>query len=236
MRTPTAHAEELKVQLRLRAGAAGARRGDDPGAQRRRPPAASPGSAERWPRRCSRATRKSSRWCRPTCGAAGDEELVRAGIVLTGGAAQAWKVRCDLAEELFHMPVRVGTPQHVTGLADVVASPMHVDRRRPAALRQPPRRPAPGAGRRVGGGRSWNRVSSLGQGRVLDERFALPRGRANDGAKRLRRERSEAAETAADTGTPAGRRTERAGTVTDPGTITTVAAIHLRRMGKCSNS
>jgi cell division protein FtsA len=30
----------------------------------------------------------------------------------------------DLAEELFHMPVRLGTPQHVTGLADVVANPM----------------------------------------------------------------------------------------------------------------
>ena len=48
---------------------------------------------------------------------------MRAGIVLTGGAARM-EGALDLAEELFHMPVRLGTPQHVTGLADVVASPM----------------------------------------------------------------------------------------------------------------
>jgi cell division protein FtsA len=31
----------------------------------------------------------------------------------------------ELAEEVFHLPVRVGLPQHVTGLADVVSNPIH---------------------------------------------------------------------------------------------------------------
>jgi len=31
----------------------------------------------------------------------------------------------DLAEEVFHMPVRLGVPQHVRGLVDVVRNPIH---------------------------------------------------------------------------------------------------------------
>ena len=31
----------------------------------------------------------------------------------------------ELAEEIFHMPVRVGVPQYVTGLADVVKNPIY---------------------------------------------------------------------------------------------------------------
>ena len=31
----------------------------------------------------------------------------------------------DLAEEVFHMPVRLGLPQHVSGLVDVVRNPIH---------------------------------------------------------------------------------------------------------------
>ena len=31
----------------------------------------------------------------------------------------------ELAEEVFHLPVRVGLPQHVTGLTDVVGNPIH---------------------------------------------------------------------------------------------------------------
>lgn len=31
----------------------------------------------------------------------------------------------ELAEEIFHMPVRLGVPQHVTGLVDVVKNPIH---------------------------------------------------------------------------------------------------------------
>ena len=31
----------------------------------------------------------------------------------------------ELAEEVFHMPVRMGSPQYVTGLADVVRNPIY---------------------------------------------------------------------------------------------------------------
>jgi len=44
--------------------------------------------------------------------------------VLTGGAARMEGV-VELAEEMFHMPVRVGTPQSVTGLSEVVGNPIH---------------------------------------------------------------------------------------------------------------
>jgi cell division protein FtsA len=31
----------------------------------------------------------------------------------------------ELAEEVFHMPVRLGVPQYVSGLVDVVSNPIH---------------------------------------------------------------------------------------------------------------
>ena len=31
----------------------------------------------------------------------------------------------ELAEEMLHMPVRVGIPQHVSGLGEVVGNPVH---------------------------------------------------------------------------------------------------------------
>ena len=31
----------------------------------------------------------------------------------------------ELAEEVFHMPVRLGSPQYVEGLMDVVRNPIH---------------------------------------------------------------------------------------------------------------
>jgi cell division protein FtsA len=54
----------------------------------------------------------------------GFEELIAAGIVLTGGSAKM-EGAIELAEEVFHMPVRLGVPQHVDGLADVVRNPIH---------------------------------------------------------------------------------------------------------------
>ena len=54
----------------------------------------------------------------------GLEELVAAGIVLTGGGSKMEGV-VELAEEMFHMPVRVATPQYVTGLGDVLCNPVH---------------------------------------------------------------------------------------------------------------
>ncbi|MFT4631483.1 MAG: cell division protein FtsA [Candidatus Pseudothioglobus sp.] len=54
----------------------------------------------------------------------GFEDLIAAGIVLTGGSAKIEGV-VELAEEIFHMPVRVGKPQGVTGLTDIVRNPIY---------------------------------------------------------------------------------------------------------------
>ncbi len=54
----------------------------------------------------------------------GYEELIAAGIVLTGGSSKM-KGAIELAEEVFHMPVRTGVPQFVTGLVDVVKNPVY---------------------------------------------------------------------------------------------------------------
>ena len=54
----------------------------------------------------------------------GYENLIAAGIVLTGGSAKMEGV-VELAEEVFHMPVRLGVPQYVSGLIDVVRNPIH---------------------------------------------------------------------------------------------------------------
>ena len=74
----------------------------------------------------------------------GFEELVRAGMVLTGGASRMEGV-VELAEEMLHMPVRVGIPQHVTGLGEVVGNPVHATGVGLLLLGQPDRTPAASA-------------------------------------------------------------------------------------------
>lgn len=54
----------------------------------------------------------------------GFEDLIAAGIVLTGGTSSMQGV-VELAEEIFHMPVRLAVPQQVKGLTDVVNNPMY---------------------------------------------------------------------------------------------------------------
>jgi cell division protein FtsA len=54
----------------------------------------------------------------------GFEDVVAAGIVLTGGTSKM-EGAVELAEEIFHMPVRLASPQGVAGLADVVNNPMY---------------------------------------------------------------------------------------------------------------
>ncbi|MEH6824215.1 MAG: cell division protein FtsA [Motiliproteus sp.] len=49
----------------------------------------------------------------------GFEDLVAAGIVLTGGTSRM-EGAVDLAEEIFHMPVRLAKPQGVNGLEDIL--------------------------------------------------------------------------------------------------------------------
>ncbi len=54
----------------------------------------------------------------------GFEDLVAGGVVLTGGSAKMVGL-VELAEEIFHMPVRIGVPQYVTGLEDSIADPVY---------------------------------------------------------------------------------------------------------------
>ncbi len=54
----------------------------------------------------------------------GFEDLIAAGVVLTGGSAKIEGL-VELAEEIFHMPVRLGVPQGVMGLVDVVRNPIY---------------------------------------------------------------------------------------------------------------
>lgn len=54
----------------------------------------------------------------------GFEDMVPAGIVLTGGTSKMEGV-IELAEEIFHMPVRIGYPQSVQGLTDIVRNPIY---------------------------------------------------------------------------------------------------------------
>ncbi len=54
----------------------------------------------------------------------GFEEHIAAGVVITGGSAKM-EGAVELAEEVFHMPVRLGAPQFITGLSEVVRNPIH---------------------------------------------------------------------------------------------------------------
>ena len=54
----------------------------------------------------------------------GFDEMIPGGIVLTGGASKV--AGClELAEMIFQMPVRIGFPQHVSGLVDVREDPTY---------------------------------------------------------------------------------------------------------------
>jgi cell division protein FtsA len=54
----------------------------------------------------------------------GFEELVAAGLVLTGGSARM-EGAIELAEEIFHVPVRLGLPTQVEGLGEVIRNPIY---------------------------------------------------------------------------------------------------------------
>ncbi|MBE0509689.1 MAG: cell division protein FtsA [Chromatiales bacterium] len=54
----------------------------------------------------------------------GYEDICAAGIVLTGGTAKM-EGAVELAEEIFHMPVRLGVPHGIGGLVDVVKNPIY---------------------------------------------------------------------------------------------------------------
>lgn len=54
----------------------------------------------------------------------GYEDMIPAGIVLTGGTAKM-EGAVELAEEVFHMPVRVGGPQGVKGMSELLSNPVY---------------------------------------------------------------------------------------------------------------
>lgn len=56
----------------------------------------------------------------------GYEELLSSGLVLSGGTAQLGGI-CDLGDEVFHLPVRVGIPAYQGSLADVVCQPQYAN-------------------------------------------------------------------------------------------------------------
>ncbi len=56
--------------------------------------------------------------------ASGYQSLISSGIVVTGGAASMEGV-AELAEDVFQVPVRIGTPSGLGGLIDVVSTPKY---------------------------------------------------------------------------------------------------------------
>ncbi|HEX6993172.1 MAG TPA: cell division protein FtsA [Gammaproteobacteria bacterium] len=123
LRTPTHHAEEIKIRY---ACALSQLANPDETIE-------VPSVGERPARRLARQTlaevvepryEELYHLVRDELRRSGFEEMIAAGIVLTGGSAKM-EGAVELAEEVFHMPVRLGTPQHVDGLSDVVRNPIH---------------------------------------------------------------------------------------------------------------
>ncbi|MCB1589584.1 MAG: cell division protein FtsA, partial [Xanthomonadales bacterium] len=146
LRTPTPHAEEIKVKYACAlADLATAEESIQV-----------PSVGDRPPRRLARQTlaevvqpryEEILGMVQAELRRSGLEDLIAAGIVLTGGAARIEGLT-ELAEEVFHMPVRVGVPHGVSGLSEVVGNQIHATGvglllYGAQAQRQPVRRSAP---------------------------------------------------------------------------------------------
>ncbi len=121
LRTPTKEAEDIKVRY----GCA-LRQLADPSEM-----IEVPGVGERGPRQLSRQTlaevieprvEELYSLIQAELRRSRFEELLSSGIVITGGSS-AMAGMVELGEEVFHMPVRLGIPQYVGGLAEVVRTP-----------------------------------------------------------------------------------------------------------------
>jgi cell division protein FtsA len=55
---------------------------------------------------------------------AGMDNFITSGIVLTGGSSLLHGIT-DIAESIFDVPSRLGTPRGISGLIDVVNNPMY---------------------------------------------------------------------------------------------------------------
>ena len=123
MRTPTQYAEEIKIKY---ACALSQLANSDETIE-------VPSVGERPPRRLARQTlaeivepryEELFGLIRDELRRSGFEELIAAGVVITGGSAKM-EGAVELAEEVFHMPVRLGAPQYVGGLMDVIRNPIY---------------------------------------------------------------------------------------------------------------
>jgi cell division protein FtsA len=54
----------------------------------------------------------------------GFADQLAAGVVITGGASKMRGV-LELADDVFRMPVRIGVPQNVMGMAEITSNPIH---------------------------------------------------------------------------------------------------------------
>jgi cell division protein FtsA len=123
LRTPTQYAEEIKVRY-----ACALQQLADP-----EEAIEVPGVGDRAPRELARQTlaevvepryEELFELIKAELSRSGFEESCASGIVLTGGSSKMEGV-VELAEEVFHMPVRLGEPQNIFGLVDVVCNPIH---------------------------------------------------------------------------------------------------------------
>ncbi|MBB5018858.1 cell division protein FtsA [Chitinivorax tropicus] len=121
LRTPTKEAEDLKV-----AHGCALRQLADPNQM-----IEVPGVGERGTRQMSRQTlaevieprvEELYSLIQAELRRSGFEDLLSSGVVITGGSAQMLGM-VELGEEVFHMPVRLGVPQYVGGLSEVVRNP-----------------------------------------------------------------------------------------------------------------
>jgi cell division protein FtsA len=123
LRTPTQHAEEIKMKY---ACALTQLATSDETIE-------VPSIGDRPPRRLSRQTlaevvepryEELMTLIQAELRRSGFEDVIAGGVVLTGGSSKMEGV-IELAEEVFHMPVRLGVPRYVSGLADVVRNPIY---------------------------------------------------------------------------------------------------------------
>ncbi|MDX8389595.1 MAG: cell division protein FtsA [Mariprofundaceae bacterium] len=90
----------------------------------------------------------------------GYQELLAAGMAITGGSSQL-EGMVELGEEMFDMPVRLGRPQGVGGLADVVSNPAFATGVGLVFYGQRYRQKFPERkARSKGAGRMWQRIRS----------------------------------------------------------------------------
>ena len=123
MRTPTPYAEEIKIRY---ACALSQLANPDETIE-------VPSVGDRPPRRLARQTlaevvepryEELFSLIRDELRRSGFEEAIAAGVVLTGGSSKM-EGAVELAEEIFHVPVRLGVPTGVTALGEVVRNPIH---------------------------------------------------------------------------------------------------------------